>query len=593
MAYARKDLSDTFIKHHAVCPLLHCGKSFDNLDSYLHHVSICPRLSNGWYRCPVCRRREKFTPPTSRDGETLQRSVQKKETKLRRAITFFKSFGCKSLSRQHDICSSIPCKNNRSYGWHLNECINECIRDKYELPARPCESWLHELDTTDDSSDCMKHRDANYKELKVPRIESSNQMDFTTCKSNSDPTYSGNIKTPAELWGSDPPCYELLSSDLQRSELPADGPDQTQSDYLMNLDGLEAFDFISPISPTLTIRESTFTPLSDLVSPISPIENSTFPDLLGPISPIEGGSLSDLLSPVSPIENPPREWSMESQIRRPVLSIVTNYESLKMKDLSKTTAQDNADSEQAEKLLPHNPVQPQALESADGYSNGLLSKDELPTSQTLVKDVRDLVCSLNNYWLDKLSSISGLQAIKAKFQLNSPVDIGFQALQRCFRGILPTTFVGVFSLTELAFACAYLIYEDDDTYSWDGFFRDVLEWRHASIDEEDQRLFSKVAFLIWSPPQMPEVVRQGVAHPRRPLLSSLSASIESQFDSRNIACLSEANSDLFTLQQLPAGVGLNPMNTLMNDKVIRVCSRFLDGTAPFKSLIFAELIGNS
>ena len=420
-------------------------------------------------------------------------------------------------------------------------------------------------------------------------------MDFATYKSNSEPTCSSNIQTPVELWGSDPPCYELLSSDLQRPELAAGGPDEVQSDYLMDIDGLEAFNFVSPVSPTLTIRESTFTPLSDLVSPISPVQTSTFPDLLSPISPIEVGSLSDLFSPVSPIENTPREWSMESHLRRPILSIVTNSETLKMNGLSRNTARDNAGSEQAKERLPDNPIQPEALEPADRYSNGILSKEELPTSQTLVKDVRDLINSLNVYWLDKLSSISGLQAIKARFHLNSPVDTGLQALQRCFRGILPTTFDEVFSLTELAFACAYIIYEDDDTYSWDGFFRDVLEWRHAIIDEEDQHLFSSVAFSIWSPPEMPEVVRQGAAHSRRPSLSSLSPSIESPFDSRNMACFSEANSSRFALQQLSARVRCetNLMNTLMNEKVIKVCSRFLDGNLLPKTPIFARLIGTS
>ena len=543
---------------------------------------MCPRLSSGWYRCPICHRREKFTPPISKRGDAPQPSAQKKETKLRRAIAFFKQFGgCKSSSRQNSLSSSLP------HRWHRNRRTQDKTA---ELDADPRKSWLNELETSDRSSKPIEHH--NYldsRDVKLHGDESTNKIGFVQCQSRLEPECSGDSKIPVELWGSDPPCYELLSSEVQLPELPAQ---VTEADFLMDLDEPEDYDLITPVSPTLMIRESTFTPLSDLVSPIAPLRSDAFPDLLSPVSPIEGGSLSDLLSPVSPLENHSTRWSMATQLRRPVLSIITNTEALNAKEPSTILAEDDEGPKQPYRLFPSDAIRPPALKFVNEYSKGLMPKDELPTSQTLVKDVRDLVHVLNNYWLDKLSSEPGLQAVKARLQVNSPIDTGLQALQCCFRKQLPRTFAEVFSLTELAFACAYIIYEDDNEYSWEGFFRDVLKWRFAIADEEDQLLFYKVAFLIWSPPEMRGALQQGVTNSRGPPPSSLSASMESQLPLRNITLIPDATTRYPVPRQLELqspllrelGSVTNELDTLKNGKVIRVCSRYLDGMTSFKTL---------
>ena len=555
---------------HAVCPLLYCGQVLDNFESYLHHISVCPRLSNGWYRCPVCRRQEKFTPPVSKSGDVLQRAVQKKETKLKRAIAFFKQFGgCKSFSRQN----------------------NKRLRDMSELETHPPKPWQHELGTTKRSSDYVEHHDyLDSKDVRSRGIESTDKIDLGQYETRLERICSGESKIPVELWGSDPPCYEMLSSELQLAELPAQ---VTDADFLMDLDEPEDHDLTTPISPTLAIRESTFTPLSDLVSPITPLHDHTFPDLLSPVSPIEGSSLSYLLSPISPIESSSTQWSMTTQLRRPALSIITDTEVLKAKEPSTMLAKDDENPKQPYKLFPSDAIRPPAMKYVNEFSKGLMSKDELPTSQTLVKDVRDLVNVLNKYWLDELSSKPGLQAMKERLQVSSPIDTGLKALQCCFRKQLPRTFVEVFSLVELAFACAYIIYEDDNEYSWEGFFRDVLKWRFAIADEEDQQLFTKVAPLIWSPPDLHGTLCQGVANSRRPLPSSLFASMESRLASRYISPILDANASYPIPQQpeqrsplsLELHSGMNGLDTLKTGKVVGVCSRYLDGIPSFKVLM--------
>ncbi len=582
VAYVRKDLPDTVAQQNAICPLLYCGKVFDNLESYLHHVSVCPWLSNGWYRCPGCHRREKFTPPSPKGGEISEQVDPRKETKLRRAVSFFKHFGgWKILTRQNNASPSLACKTNPLHRWHMKR----RIRDKSELEARPYKSWLHELDTMDYGLDGMEQHDV--KDQKTPSVcgfESKSQIDVTGVRIGPGPKCSSASAIPLELHGSDPLCYELQGSGLQRPELSAESSSRAQCDYLMDLDEPEAFDFICPISPTLTIRESTFTPLSDLVSPISPVDSSAWSDLLSPISPIENSSLSDLFSRIPPVESPSTQWPSRSQLRRPVLSVVTNTETPNTKSPSRSTKDDNGPS-QPSKHFSNGAIRPLSSKLVNGCTNGLLSKDGLPTSQTLIKNVRDLVSVLNDYWIKNLSSVPGLPARMAQLQRDSAVEKGLQSIQHCFRGVLPRTFTEIFSLAELAFACAYIIYENDDAYSWDGFFRDVLQLGQAIGDKEDQRLFTQIAFLIWSPPEMPELVRQGVVQAKRPFQAPPTVSIESPFNSNYYAWLYDGSASSSRLQQFEQSSRLSArvedqadiLDTLKNGKVLKVCSHYLDG----------------
>lgn len=92
-----------------MCPLLWCRESFDSLASTLQHVSECLWLSNTWYWCPYCCRPESFMASENFCTDTTQRKLQRKDSKLRRAVTFFKHLGLKSCSRHKRLGpSSAP-----------------------------------------------------------------------------------------------------------------------------------------------------------------------------------------------------------------------------------------------------------------------------------------------------------------------------------------------------------------------------------------------------------------------------------------------------------------------------------------------------
>ena len=607
VAYVRNNTSRTPTKQPGACPLSYCEKVFDNFESLLQHVSVCSWLSNGWYWCSICLRHEKFTPPIPEGEQESRLWTQKKETRLKRAVAFFKHFGgYRSFSRKHN--PGLPYKSKSIHRWH----IHRRIRDEHEMEAHPRISWMPELDEQDyDSTDVKVVEDADYKKARICAIRIEDQMDITAPKTQPELKRPITISIPAELCGSDPPCYELLGTDLDMPELSAGGQNLPPSDFSMDLDEQVIDDLVSPLSPTLTIRESTFTPLSDLVSPISPVGSGFVLDLFNPISSVESDLPQDIPGPVSPIESTWAQGSIEGRLRRPILSIVTNTESLTTKRpsrrvnnteslptrrTSRIAIENEAGSPPCQSLSVSRPVRTQSSNIASGCGMGPFSKNGLPNSETLVKDTNAIVCALHEYWLQKLSSLHGVLAIQDLLQEFAPIETGLKALQGCFRGVLPTTFAEIFSLTELAFACAYLFYEDDDKYSWHGFFQDILEMRRAIANEDDQQLFSKIALSIWSPPEMP-VVRQGVAYSKKPLLAPLSAQTHSGFNPGKTAWALHGNANSFTLEQPrePDFLARHPsessiLDALKKGRVAGVCSRYLDGITTFKSVAFSLLI---
>ena len=100
-----------------MCPLLWCRESFDNLASTLQHVSECGYLSNTWYWCPYCCRPESFMASEEPCANTTKHKLQRKDSKLRRAVTFFKHLGLKSCSRHKDFGSSSALETESFDTW--------------------------------------------------------------------------------------------------------------------------------------------------------------------------------------------------------------------------------------------------------------------------------------------------------------------------------------------------------------------------------------------------------------------------------------------------------------------------------------------
>ena len=109
VAYGRPQSSDVSAKEYLMCPLLWCRSNFENLASTLQHVARCPCLSDGWYWCPHCCRPEQFIDAKRSCGQFRQCTPQRKSSKLKRAVEFFKHLGLKTCPK-----SCRPAKRFRS-----------------------------------------------------------------------------------------------------------------------------------------------------------------------------------------------------------------------------------------------------------------------------------------------------------------------------------------------------------------------------------------------------------------------------------------------------------------------------------------------
>ena len=109
VAYGRPQSSDVSAKENLMCPLLFCRNNFNDLASTLQHVATCPYLSDGWYWCPHCCRPEQFVDAERSCGEVRRCTPQRKGSKLKRAVEFFKHLGLKKCPK-----SCRPAKRFRS-----------------------------------------------------------------------------------------------------------------------------------------------------------------------------------------------------------------------------------------------------------------------------------------------------------------------------------------------------------------------------------------------------------------------------------------------------------------------------------------------
>ena len=139
--------SDITPMEHLRCPLLWCRETFDSLASMLQHVSECPWLSNAWYWCPYCCRPESFMTSQEPCANALQHSIQRKDSKLRRAVTFFKHLGLKSCSRH---------KSGRSTSAFETESFDTWLAKRQRLEMEDT-SYAACRELADNSSDALGH----------------------------------------------------------------------------------------------------------------------------------------------------------------------------------------------------------------------------------------------------------------------------------------------------------------------------------------------------------------------------------------------------------------------------------------------------
>ena len=163
-------LSDVTTKEHLMCPMLWCRESFDSLASTLQHVSECPWLSDAWYWCPYCRRPESFIAFEELCKNPMPQNLQRKDSKLRRAVTFFKHLGLKNCSRHKALGSSAA---------HEAESFDTWLAKRQRLEMEDTSPTLSEL--ANNSSDISDH--VSYLERPAKKVyemeDTMKDLDYT------------------------------------------------------------------------------------------------------------------------------------------------------------------------------------------------------------------------------------------------------------------------------------------------------------------------------------------------------------------------------------------------------------------------------
>lgn len=420
-----------------MCPLLWCRKTFDDLASTLQHVSECPWLSNAWYWCPYCCRPESFMASEEPCAETMQYKLQRKDSKLRRAVTFFKHLGMKSCSRHKSSRSS---STSESFDTWLAKRKQLEMEDTFEI-----EDTSHDtsslIELADSKLGTHSHRPSSEKQSKTVY-----EMEGTTLDNpwdhNDPPHYSQEADTAIE------PCELDVGTHMARHS------DDTAGNSHGSLTCVGAQFEVAQLN-TKPWEKMLVSPVSTVQSPF--IYQSTGIDTschteCGLVSPTYSNSST---APSPEVHNP--------DLRQTKVSPALNGSLLSSED---------------DVRLKH----------------GVTS-----SAQSQVKELREMVRVLNEEWIRRCQSAPELVLRASALSPRSLFVTGVRTLQHVFRGILPRTFEAVYALAHITCASAYIIHGDDTSHCWNDFFQDILKWQHLMLNDSDARVFIRLVNLLWWP----------------------------------------------------------------------------------------------
>lgn len=171
--------------------------------------------------------------------------------------------------------------------------------------------------------------------------------------------------------------------------------------------------------------------------------------------------------------------------------------------------------------------------------------------RTQVEELRDLVKVVNNEWMQRLTLAPDLYHRCAAFSSQGLFVEGLKTLEKCLCGNIPADFVEVFALMHVAFAAAYILHRDDDSYCWSTFFQDALCWKLPLSGRDDWAAFLAVMDLWWQP--------------------------EISLETSPIANAGPASGYVESQQDLADRFPIRVMDKLMNGRIIRNCMEFLNG----------------
>lgn len=577
VAYGRVVTTDSSARENLTCPLLWCRHKFENLESCLQHVSTCQWLPNAWYWCPQCRRAELFTLEEADSTFPSSHPVRRKDSKLRRAVSFFKQIGRRGHSQQREATATAVSRNNETLVAMIDTKTHNADKEITDILSKPASV----LDLSLFDGDCQPPVDRRKSDLtsgtfsRPPTLYDMEANALSPLRGVCDD--SGDEQA-AELATSDPLFNSAQLGDTMISEAPGSCQSDEMSERAIRFHPPSHY---GPFSLSLCFRET-----EGIVSPIS--SSFALPN------PVESRVMG-LTSPISPLDIPlDSQWFAAGESNG---------------DTEAGTGHCKAITRAAGSIDCKLPLRPNLSTEQVWTSTNLRSGEfsgpcwSLPTtsSEKLVEDLDVLVCGLHSHWAAQLaegsitwqdqkdkqnpsqSTTVGQSCEKSFFHRFcglSSFEAGLRALQQCFQGVPPVTLEGVFPIVQLAYACAYLL--NDVKCSWHALFENALEWQNLIQCVEDRGLYNTIVRSLWDPLAPSNRLSQTVsgsenkvmAFPPIPVQESEGMDLDEENVLEEHATDSRHSSWMALSFASPESAW---SDALKSGSVVRVCSNYLDG----------------
>ena len=143
------------------------------------------------------------------------------------------------------------------------------------------------------------------------------------------------------------------------------------------------------------------------------------------------------------------------------------------------------------------PSQSQNLGAEANYNDGRHLGGNPAQIRTQVEELRELVCIVNNEWMRRLVRSPELYIRCSSLSTRTLFAKGINTLKYWFSGKLERTLEEVFSFMHIAFAAAFILHHEDESYCWEAFFEDALQLQHALVDKKEKLQFLTAMDSWW------------------------------------------------------------------------------------------------
>ena len=115
----RQKSLDLEVEELMMCPMLWCREPFNSISATVDHVKTCPRLHDGWYWCPFCRRPERFLECDRSCEVSRQPIIRRNGSISSQAASFFNRLGRRNAAKEifsklRELCTEKKCPNTDS-----------------------------------------------------------------------------------------------------------------------------------------------------------------------------------------------------------------------------------------------------------------------------------------------------------------------------------------------------------------------------------------------------------------------------------------------------------------------------------------------